>query len=105
MLVRFYVGTGNVYSQGQLEEAIKVANQTAVDKFGGFTLFKSIGGWKNEGSTHLEDSLVYEIATEEDELTLGWSTTAWFAGYLKGAFQQESVLVVRIPTDIQYEVH
>ena len=96
MLVRFYVGLGNRTCGGYIDAAIAVGDARAIELFGGFTRFNGTDGWLDKGEIYHEESLVYEVATKES------LDIADFASYLKGIFDQQSILVIRIPCETEF---
>lgn len=89
MLYKFYAGVG----VGNWPAHFKT-NQLALALFGGFSASAVDGGWVTpDGTTYVEQAVMYEIVTDDAE------KANQFAHALQVAFKQDAVLVVAVPAE------
>lgn len=75
---------------------MKALDTIAIDTFGGFTRYDTMGGWTSlDGEKVIMPALVYEIGCDSDE------TIRRFAQVMREHLSQECVMVIRIVGDAE----
>lgn len=87
---RFYIGTRDKAGAPVPPSAFQAIGARLIDVAGGFTAYCGQGAWRaDDGSIKLEDSVTYEVLTENSILT------ATLASQLAALAKQECVLWTR----------
>ncbi len=98
MIYRFYAGLDKVHKSGRRPIREHLLDQRALELFGGYTKFEGVGGWRDQlpgGKDYVEPCLVYEIATDDPE------QAEKFAEFFKKTLDQVSILMIKIPAEIE----
>ena len=93
MIAKIYIGVERFYYEPDYDDNLAHFDKRVCDIAGGFTRYNAQGGWKgSDGKYWLEDSIVYEVATDIDNARL-------VAKHAKSFFEQEAVLLMVIQAE------
>jgi hypothetical protein len=99
MRYRWYVGLGfdrdgNALPEGSQERHIDAALGKIIEIFGGVTMTRGFGAWKDdEGKVVREAQVTFEAIRDSDRIV--WHEAEYIAGFLKGLFLQSAVLLTK----------
>jgi hypothetical protein len=81
------------------ESALAVIRKEAAAVFGGYTLFSPTGGWRNPAGVLVEEPgyTLMVLVSDANNFTIDC-----FAAYIRGAFQQEAVVVTITPVTFRF---